>query len=151
MQIDWILKKFEELTPFELYAILQLRNEVFVVEQNCIFQDADDKDQACWHLSGYANQKLVAYSRIVPPGIIYKEASIGRVVNSPSFRKCGLGKLLMEKSIETVHSLYGMVPIKISAQLYLLNFYQSYGFVHWGEPYMEDNILHIQMLRHLIS
>lgn len=151
MPIEWILKKFEELRPLELYALLQLRNEVFVVEQNCIFQDADDKDQDCWHLLGYANQKLVAYTRLVPPGVIYEEASIGRVVCSPSVRKNGIGKLLMAKSVETVYSLFGRVPVKISAQLYLLNFYQSFGFVVWSEPYIEDNILHIEMLKQCLS
>src|ERR1051325_9870737 len=99
MQIQWVLKKFEDLTPFQLYAILQLRNEVFVVEQNCVFQDADDKDQDCYHLMGFADNKLVAYTRLVPPGTLYKEASIGRVVTSPSARGTGAGRELMKKSL----------------------------------------------------
>ena len=87
MQIQWHLKKFELLTPYQLYSILQLRNEVFVVEQNCVFQDADDKDQNSYHLMGFDNDRLVAYTRLVPPGEIYPEASVGRVVTSPKVRQ----------------------------------------------------------------
>ena len=97
MDISWMLKEFGELTPYELYAIVQLRNEVFVVEQNCVFQDADDKDQESYHLMGFQHNKLVAYTRIVPAGVSYKEVSIGRVVTSPSVRRGGAGKLLMQK------------------------------------------------------
>src|SRR2546423_1753226 len=100
MQLQWLLKKFDELTPYQLYTILQLRNEVFVVEQNCVFQDADDKDQNSFHLMGFDDNKLVVYTRLVPPGEIYKEASIGRVVSSPSVRRNGAGKLLMQQSID---------------------------------------------------
>ncbi|MBS1935420.1 MAG: GNAT family N-acetyltransferase, partial [Bacteroidetes bacterium] len=99
--MTWTCKKFDELTPYELYAILQLRNDIFVVEQNCIFQDADNKDQYCFHLMGWEEKKLVAYTRIVPAGISYAESSIGRVVVSRQARKNGTGKLLMQKSIET--------------------------------------------------
>src|SRR6476619_4186764 len=127
MQIQWLLKKFEELTPYQLYAILQLRNEVFVVEQNCIFQDADDKDQQCYHLMGFSNNKLVAYTRIVPAGVAYTEASIGRVVTSPAARRMGAGKLLMQQSINTLYNLFGNVAIKIGAQLHLKKFYESFG------------------------
>src|SRR5213595_3084457 len=111
--IAWLLKKFDELTPQELYSILQLRNEVFVVEQNCVFQDADDKDQYSWHLMGYNNNRLVAYTRLIPSGKSYEEASIGRVVTSPSVRTTGTGKILMHKSIETLHNLFGRQPIMI--------------------------------------
>src|ERR1051325_207098 len=102
MQIQWLLKKFEELTPYQLYTILQLRNEVFVVEQNCVFQDADDKDQHSYHLMGFANDKLIAYTRLVPAGKIYEQVSIGRVVTSSSVRGSGTGKELMKKSIDAV-------------------------------------------------
>src|SRR5687768_13340315 len=102
MQIEWRLKQFEELTPHELYAILQLRIEVFVVEQHCVFQDADDKDQASFHLMGWQEDKLVAYTRLVPPGHIYEQASIGRVVTSPLVRRFGAGKLLMQESIAAI-------------------------------------------------
>ena len=147
MQIRWVLKKFDDLSPHELYAILQLRNEVFVVEQNCVFQDADDKDQGAYHLSGYADTKLVAYTRLVPPKYIYNEASIGRVVTSPSVRGTGAGKDLMEQSIQNIYNLYGSRPIKIGAQLYLKKFYEGFGFQQISDPYLEDGIPHIHMLR----
>ena len=147
MNINWELKKFEALTPFEVYAILQLRNEVFVVEQNCVFQDADDKDQGSYHLLGTIEEKLVAYTRIVPPGLIYKEASIGRVITSQIVRRNGAGKMLMETSIEKLFSLFGKTTIKIGAQLYLKKFYESFGFQQAGDPYLEDGIEHIYMLR----
>jgi ElaA protein len=147
MLIQWLLKKFEELTPYQLYAILQLRNEVFVVEQNCVFQDADDKDQNSYHLMGFVSNKLIAYTRLVPPGISYEQASIGRVVTSPSVRKSGAGKELMQQSIDSVHKLFGLQPIKIDAQLYLENFYEAFGFKQVGEMYLEDGIEHIYMIK----
>jgi len=147
MQIQWLLKKFEDLAPSQLYAILQLRNEVFVVEQNCVFQDADDKDQNSYHLMGFSNNKLIAYTRLVPPGEIYQQPSIGRVVTSPLVRKLGVGKELMEQSISEVCRLFGARPIKIGAQLYLKKFYESLGFQQVGEIYLEDGIEHIHMLK----
>lgn len=147
MQIDWRLKKFEELTPFELYAILQLRNEVFVVEQNCVFQDADDKDQLAWHLMGFNNNKLIAYTRLLPQGTAYEQASIGRVVTSPSVRREGAGRMLMQESIEKLHQLFGKMPIKIGAQLYLKKFYESFGFHQVSDVYLEDGIEHIYMIK----
>jgi len=148
MQIQWLLKKFEELTPYQLYAILQLRNEVFVVEQNCVFQDADNKDQNSYHLMGFNSDKLIAYSRIVPPKEMYEEASIGRVVTSPSTRKSGVGKELMKQSIDAVFKLFGRQPIKIGAQLYLKNFYESLGFEQVSDVYLEDGIEHIYMTKY---
>jgi ElaA protein len=147
MRIQWLLKKFEELTPYQVYAILQLRNEVFVVEQNCVFQDADNKDQNSYHLMGFDDNKLVAYTRLVPPGEIYKEASIGRVVSSPSVRRNGTGRSLMEQSIDSVYHLFGKVPIKIGAQLYLKKFYESFGFKQISDIYFEDGIEHIHMMK----
>lgn len=147
MQIQWLLKKFEALTPYELYAILQLRNEVFVVEQNCVFQDADDKDQNSFHFMGFVNDKLVAYTRLVPPGEVYEQASIGRVITAPSVRRTGAGKELMRKSIDAIYKLFGVQPIKIGAQLYLKKFYQSFGFEQVSEVYLEDNIEHIYMIK----
>ena len=145
--MNWILKKFEELTPHELYAVVQLRNEVFVVEQNCVYQDADNKDPQCWHLMGWENDLLIAYTRLVPPGITYELPSIGRVVTSPKMRKMGMGRTLMEKSIETTGKLFGKTPIKIGAQLYLKKFYETLGFQQSGEMYMEDGIEHIEMIK----
>ena len=146
--IKWIFKKFDDLSPHELYAILQLRNEVFVVEQNCVFQDADNKDQDSHHLMGWDNEMLVAYARIVPPGIAYDSfPSIGRVVTSPKMRNKGIGKILMQQSIEELQKLFGKSSIKLGAQLYLKKFYESFGFVQSSEVYMEDGIPHIEMIR----
>jgi ElaA protein len=144
---NWVLKKFDELTPHELYAILQLRNEVFVVEQNCVFQDADDKDQQCWHYMGWRDGYLAAYIRIVPPGVAYAYPSIGRVVTSLKSRGTGIGKKLMNNGITIVQQLFGEGPIKIGAQLYLKKFYESLGFEQVGEIYDEDGIDHIYMIR----
>jgi ElaA protein len=145
MTIDWKLKLFNELSPDELYAIIRLRNEVFVVEQNCVFQDADNKDQSSYHVMGWKENELLAYSRLVPAGISYSEPSIGRVVTSPTVRSLGLGKKLMEHSIYLLHSKWGKLNIKIGAQLYLEHFYNSLGFQRTSEIYMEDGIEHIEM------
>jgi ElaA protein len=142
----WLCKKFDALTPHELYAILQLRNEVFVVEQNCVFQDADNKDQHCHHLMGWQQNNLAAYSRIVPPDISYSESSIGRIVTSPNARGNGIGRELVKQSIEELHSLFGKIPIKIGAQMYLQKFYESFGFMQTSNIYLEDDIPHIEML-----
>jgi ElaA protein len=147
LQTEWHLKKFDELTPAELYAIIKLRNEVFVVEQNCVFQDADDKDQGSWHFMGWNGNDLAAYTRLVPPGYIYTEPSIGRVVTAPKFRRSGLGKELMERSIEECHKLFGKMPIKIGAQYYLKQFYGSLGFEQVSDIYLEDGIEHIYMIK----
>jgi ElaA protein len=145
--MNWIIKKFDALTPQELYAILRLRSEVFVVEQNCVFQDLDNNDQQCYHLMGWKDDLLFAYTRLVPPGLTYTEASIGRVVTSPIGRGNGIGKTLIEKSIQEVFYLYGPGPIKIGAQLYLKKFYTSFGFEQIGDIYDEDGIDHIKMIR----
>jgi ElaA protein len=148
MQLNWIFKKFTELTAAELYAIMQLRSEVFVVEQNCVYQDADDKDQHSEHLCGWDNEKLVAYTRIIPPGISYPEASIGRVVTSPAYRRTGAGRQLMHESINLTFGRFNCTSIKIGAQVYLTNFYQSLGFVQCSPTYLEDGIPHIEMILH---
>ena len=140
-------KKFDELTPKELYAILQLRNEVFVVEQNCVFQDADNKDQPSYHFMLWDDELLAGYTRLVPPGIAYEFASVGRVVTSPQRRRTGIGKILMQKSIEEIEKLFGKSSIKLGAQLYLKKFYEGFGFIQSGEIYLEDGIQHIEMTR----
>jgi ElaA protein len=145
--IKWICKEFDVLTSHELYAILQLRNEVFVVEQNCIFQDADNRDQKCRHLMGWENETLVAYTRLMPPGVIYTLPSIGRVVTSLKLRNTGTGKILMEKSIEEIYRLFGVSDIKIGAQIYLQKFYESLGFKQTSDLYLEDGIQHIEMIK----
>lgn len=149
MNITWYHKHFRDLNTTELYQILQLRNEVFIVEQNCPFQDLDDKDFKCYHLMGFdtVSQKIMAYTRIVPAGVSYEEASIGRVVSSLLARGGGFGKQLMKKSIELLEELYGGVPIRIGAQLYLKKYYESFGFQQDSEVYLEDGIEHIIMIR----
>lgn len=149
MNITWYHKHFKDLNTTELYQILQLRNEVFIVEQNCPFQDLDDKDLKCYHLMGFDTdaQKILAYTRIVPAGLSYEEVSIGRVVASQLARGDGFGKQLMQKSIELLEDLYGRVSIKIGAQLYLKKFYELFGFEQLGEIYLEDGIEHILMIR----
>ncbi len=145
--IKWILKKFDDLTPLELYSILQLRNEVFVVEQNCVFQDADNKDQLSYHLMGWNNEVLIAYARIIPAGVAYNLPSIGRVVTSPRVRRNGTGKILMKESIEAIEKIFGNVSIQLGAQLYLKKFYESFGFIQSSDIYPEDGIEHIEMIR----
>lgn len=152
MQTQWLLKKFNELTPHELYTILQLRSEVFVVEQNCVYLDMDDKDQQSYHLMGLNQaQKLIAYTRLVPAGIAYEHPSIGRVVTSPSARRTGAGKELMKQSIHTCYELFGVQPIKIGAQLYLEKFYTDLGFKKCSDVYLEDGIEHIYMIKDTLS
>jgi ElaA protein len=145
--MQWICKKFEALNVDELYSILQLRNEVFVVEQNCVFQDADDKDQASYHFMGFLDDRLVAYTRIVPAGISYEEISIGRVVTSPAVRGRGIGKLLMEETLHEAYRIFGNVPVRIGAQVYLEKFYTALGFTTTGKTYVEDGIDHMEMIR----
>ena len=147
MNLSWHCKKFDELTVHELYAIIRLRNEVFVVEQNCVFQDADDKDQASFHFMGWDPEKLIAYARIVPPGVIYTEASIGRVVISPAARRSGLGRELIQESIKQLFLLFGKSPIRIGAQMYLRDFYKELGFEATGKEYIEDGIDHLEMIK----
>lgn len=146
MNLHWTLKKFEDLNPVELYRILQLRNEVFVVEQNCPYQDADNKDLKAHHFMGWHGDILVAYTRLIPPGISYTEASIGRVVSSPKYRGTGAGRALMELSIQNTLILFNCNTIKIGAQLYLKKFYESLGFAQCSGEYLEDNIPHIEMI-----
>ena len=145
--IDWICLPFSELSPYQLYDCLCLRSEVFVVEQNCIFLDQDNYDQRCYHLMGYYKNQLAAYTRLVPPSLIYQQASIGRVVTSPGVRSSGFGKQLLNESIKQVYTLFGQQPIKIGAQLYLKKFYESFGFRQISDTYLEDGIEHIYMLK----
>ncbi|MEO6733329.1 MAG: GNAT family N-acetyltransferase [Ferruginibacter sp.] len=145
MEITWQYHSFRELTNQELYAILQLRNEVFVVEQNCVYQDADNKDELSFHLLGISGHTIVAYCRIVPPGISYNDASIGRVLTSPNYRKHGYGSELMKVAMGKALEQFNCASITISAQLYLQRFYEGLGFVRMSDSYLEDNIPHIEM------
>lgn len=147
MEITVITKSFAQLTPFELYAVLRLRNEVFVVEQSCAFQDADNKDQTCHHLLLYKQQELIAYARLVPAGVAYQEISIGRIITSLAVRGTGVGKILMQHAIKEAYTLFGQKPIRIGAQLYAVGFYQTFGFAAVGSIYDEDGIDHIEMIK----
>ncbi|WP_242203287.1 GNAT family N-acetyltransferase [Aestuariivivens insulae] len=140
-------KQFSELTIQELYDILQLRSEVFVVEQDCVYQDVDGKDQKALHVLGYKNENLVAYTRIFKPGLYFKEASIGRVVVAKNERQHKYGYDIMHASIKAVKDYFNETVIKISAQCYLRNFYINLGFVAVGAAYLEDGIPHIAMVK----
>lgn len=146
MTLDWNCKKFHELTPDELYAIFRLRSEVFVVEQNCIYLDFDNKDQESWHVTGWNEGKLVAYTRLLPAGLAFEEPSIGRVCTSPSARKSGVGRELMNYSMMKALELFGKTSLRIGAQLYLKSFYESLGFNQSSDVYLEDGIKHIEMV-----
>lgn len=147
MEFTELCKPFEALTPKELYAILKLRSEIFVVEQNCIFLDMDNKDQECQHLMLYQNKELMAYARIAPAGLTFQQASIGRIVSSHTARGKGFGKELVKLAIENCIRLNGNKPIRIGAQLYLKAFYESFGFVSEEDFYDEDGIDHVHMIR----
>lgn len=145
--MEFVIKTFQELTTTELYALLELRSEVFVVEQDCVYQDVDGKDQNALHVLGYKDDVLIGYSRLFNAGNYFSEASIGRVIIKASARKYGYGHDLIEKSIAVITSEFQKTEIHISAQTYLKKFYESHGFVQVGEGYLEDDIPHIKMVR----
>ena len=143
--LTWKFLPFDQLQLHDLYRILQLRSEVFVLEQVCIYQDMDDKDQMSFHLSGWLGNTLVAYARILPPGISCNHPSIGRVITHPSYRGHGYGKELMQLAIRHTRQSFNSSIIQIGAQQYLAKFYSSLGFLPVSEPYLEDGIPHILM------
>lgn len=145
MQLKWKIKRFETLEASELYEILQLRNEVFIVEQNCVYQDIDGKDQKALHLFGEDGGKIVAYARLFMPNDYFTEASIGRVLVKQSYRDKKIGHILMKEAVCRIKDNFGVAKITISAQLYLKKFYESHGFVQTSEMYLEDDIPHIEM------
>lgn len=140
------VKSFSELTTKELYDLLRLRSEVFVVEQDCVYQDLDGKDKKAIHVLGLKNDKIVAYTRIFKPGDYFNEASIGRVVVSENERNYKYGYDIMKASIEVIKNNFNTTKIKISAQVYLGKFYNNLGFKAIGEEYLEDGIPHIAMI-----
>lgn len=146
-QIRWEIKSFDALSTAELYDIIALRDLVFVVEQHCIYLDADGRDKKAFHLMGFDDHNLIAYCRLFAPGLVYEEASIGRVVTHPSARRTGLGKELVRQAIAQISALFETSIIRISGQLYLKEFYQNLGFEPLGGVYMEDDIPHIAMRR----
>jgi ElaA protein len=145
--MEFQIKCFNELSIHELYELLKLRAEVFVVEQNCVYQDVDGKDEKAIHVLGYFEGNLAAYTRIFDKGHYFDEASIGRVVTAPKYRSMKFGHDLMQVSIDAVEENFKERAITISAQEYLKKFYESHGFVQTSEMYLEDDIPHIQMKR----
>ena len=143
--MNFTTKYFDELSNYELYAILKLRSEVFVVEQNCAYQDLDNLDQNSLHVFGKHNNEIVAYTRILPPKLHYKEAAIGRVVTSKTVRMDGYGKEIMRFSIGLIKSKFN-TAIRIMAQCYLTKFYEDFGFVVDGSEFLEDGIPHVEMV-----
>ena len=146
--VIWECRHFSKLSTLQLYDILRARNEVFVVEQNCPYQDCDNKDLDAWHITAQLKNELVAYTRILAPGISFpRAASIGRVLTVPGARKKEIGKSLMRFSIQQCENLYKNTPIIIAAQLYLEKFYMQFGFERSSENFLEDNIPHLLMHR----
>ena len=145
MSISWKTKTFDELSTQELYQILRLRSEIFVVEQNCVYQDIDNKDQKALHLFGIFEGEIIAYSRLFKPGDYFEFSSIGRVVVAEKHRDKNFGHELIDQSILEINRRFNVQNITISAQLYLKKFYESHGFVATSETYLEDDIPHIEM------
>ena len=150
-EIDWQWARFHELRPDELYAALQLREAVFVVEQKCAYPDADGRDPDAWHLLGWlwddGRRRLVAYARVFEPGARYVEGSIGRIVTAQEVRRSGVGKKLMAEALRRIETLAPGQPVKLAAQRYLEEFYSSFGFRTISAPYDEDGIIHVDMIR----
>jgi ElaA protein len=150
-RLDWQWSAFAELSLDDLYTMLQVRQMVFVVEQTCPYLDMDGDDAKARHLLGWARHDgariLAAYARIFPPGIKYREASIGRVVTHPLMRRKGMGEALMREALRRVGELAPAAAVRIGAQMYLERFYEKSGFRRVSEPYDEDGIIHIEMLR----
>ena len=147
MEIQWQIKSFEDLSTNQLYDILKLRSEIFVVEQNCVYLDIDGKDKLALHLFGEFDGKIVAYSRLFKPGISFDNASIGRVVVDANYRDRKWGHDLMREAISGIKNHFGESQITIGAQLYLKKFYESHGFTKTSDMYLEDDIPHIEMKR----
>ena len=155
--IRWHFAPFAKLTPQQVHDLYRLRVHVFIVEQDCVFQDVDGVDPQCWHLLGYGDRsqsgegrdlssdELVAYCRFVPPGIKFTEASIGRVITAPSVRGTGMGRVLMAEAMKRARELWPGQALRIGAQAHLERFYNGFGFTKSSEPYDEDGILHIEM------
>lgn len=147
MIVKWKIKHFDELSNTELYSILKLRNEVFIVEQNCVYQDIDGKDEKALHILGFFNGVIVVYSRLFKPGDYFENAAIGRVVVAQKYRTQKWGHELIKKSISGIQDFFGATKITISAQLHLKGFYEQNGFTQTSESYLEDGIPHIEMRR----
>lgn len=147
MKLEFKWSRLESLTTIELYEIIKARESVFVVEQHCPYQETDDLDVHAWHLSALVNGELAAYARVIEPGIKSNQPSIGRVMSVKKFRAQGIGRALMEEAIKFIELKFPDNDIKISAQVYLQQFYTSLGFHASGEPYDEDGLPHIDMIK----
>ncbi len=147
MNINWQWRRYNELSPLEIHAIFAARQAVFVVEQACPYPDIDDKDLKALHLAGWAGDQLAAYLRLIAPGVSYPEPSLGRIVTTKMARGTGVGRELVARGLEKMHELYPTLPTRIGAQAHLHKFYGSFGFVQSSEPYDEDGIMHIEMVR----
>lgn len=145
--MEIIVKTFNKLSLQELYKILQLRAEVFVVEQNCVYQDIDGKDGKALHIMGFQNNELVAYTRCFKPGDYFEMASIGRVIVKENYRQYGYGHEIMKASLSEIEKRFSTTEIKLSAQQYLTKFYETHGFLSTGKGYLEDGIPHIAMIK----
>lgn len=145
MNLNWHVNSFESLSNEDLYNILQLRINVFMIEQNCLYPECDNKDLVAHHLYAKSENKIVAYARLLPPGISYKDASIGRVIVSETFRNYNIGSELMNRAIQETLHFYPNDTIRISAQAHLEKFYQNLGFNTESDEYLEDDIPHIEM------
>lgn len=145
--MEWTWRRWEELSVDELYRLMVLRQAVFVMEQNCVYQDADGLDHRCEHLLGTHEGELAACARIIPPGVKSAEPAIGRVVTSQSVRRMGFGRELMRVAIGRCEALFPGSAVRVEAQKYLEPFYGSFGFVTSSEPYWEDGIIHVTMIR----
>lgn len=143
----WTLRHFDELTPHELHDVLRLRQDVFVVEQDCVFGEIDGRDPLALHLLGHSDDRLVAYARVFAPGVVGEEASIGRVVTDRSVRGSGLGRPLMREALRVAATLSPAGDVRVAAQAHLEDFYGSLGFVRVGTTYLEDGIEHVDMVR----
>lgn len=147
--MNWRCASFNELSLQELYELMALRQEVFVVEQDCPYLDADGKDQDSYHVLGYEGPILAAYARVVKPGISYEEVAVGRVIVKMPYRGKKLGDALMLQSHDFIRKQYGAVAIRLSAQSHLKAFYQNLGYEPTGKEYLEDGIPHMEMLASL--
>ena len=147
MTIQWQWRSFAELSTFELYTIFAARQAVFVVEQNSPYLDLDGKDFDALHLIGWSGKDVAAYLRLLAPGVSYPEPSLGRIITTKIGRGGGLGRALVARGLEKIHELYPKLPTHIGAQAHLHKFYGSFGFEQSSEPYDEDGIMHIEMLR----
>ena len=145
MKIEWVKKKWSEISLEELYSVLRLRSEVFVVEQDCVYQDIDNKDKIAIHLLGYINKELIAYSRLFNEGDYFKETSFGRAIIKKEKRGQGYGDELVKESLKTIKNYYGNKKVKISAQAHLKSFYSKHAFIAKGKEYLEDGIPHVSM------